>query len=401
MEAEADVLIVGGGLVGLGLACALKPSRLAVTLVDMHDAPVPAEITLPERQGHVLHGGFEARVSAINPASKDFLGRIGAWPDDTRVCTFTSMLVWDALGTARIEFDADAIGEAALGYVVENRNLLVRLAQSALSGEVDARFGTSIVAIERTTDGYRVELAGGDSIGCKLLVGADGGNSLVRQRCGMRSFGWSYGQDALVTTVMTAESHGTMARQCFTADGPLAFLPLAGAEQNLCSIVWSSARTEELLGLDDAGLCQRLSEASEAVLGEVLAVDKRYAFPLRQQHALSYVKPNLALIGDAAHVIHPLAGQGVNLGFADARALAMALGECRFSGQSPGDIALLKRYQRSRRPFNMVMSSAMEAFRRVYGLDQPAINWARNTGMRFVDSSHLMKSVVMKLACGR
>ena len=398
MDQQVDVLIVGGGLVGLSLACALTSSRLSITVIDAGGAPEAVTGAAAERQDYSLRSGFEARVSAINPASREFLSRIDAWPAE-RICAFSRMSVWDGRGTAHIEFDADSISEPALGYIVENRNLLSSL-RSAASG-VDLRFDTEISAIESGPEGYRVQLADGEWLACRLLVGADGGNSLVRERCGIRTVGWRYGQDALVTNVMTSLLHGHTARQCFTAIGPLAFLPLETPDENLCSIVWSTDRTDELLALDEGELCRRLTLAFEGALGEVIGVDKRYSFPLRQQHALSYVRPHLALIGDAAHVIHPLAGQGVNLGFGDARALAIELAECRFSGQSPGDVSLLRRYQRSRRPFNVMVSSAMEGFRRLYGGDRPAVNWVRNTGMRIVNDSGLVKSVVMKLACGR
>ena len=401
MDEQVDVLIVGGGLVGLSLASALKPARLSVAVLDAHPAPQPVSASPPEHEGHQLTSGFEPRVSSINPASKAFLARVSGWPEESRVCAFTSMSVWDARGTARIEFDAGMIGETALGYIVENRHLLSALSASVIAADTDARFDSEIVSIERVSEGYKVTLAGGDTMACRLLVGADGGNSLVRKSCGIRSLQWSYGQDALVTTVLTQLPHEATARQCFTAIGPLALLPLATPGETLCSIVWSTDKTDELLSLDDETLCRRLTEASEGVLGEVVAVDKRYAFPLKQQHAVSYVAPQLALIGDAAHVIHPLAGQGVNLGFADAHALSVALGECRFSGRSPGDPDVLRQYQRARRPFNLAMSSAMEGFRRLYGIDGPAINWARNTGMKFMNNSQVLKSMVMKVASGR
>lgn len=401
MAREVDVVIVGGGLVGLSLACALGPSRLETMMVEAQPAPAPVKDTPPERDGVRLSSGYEPRVSAINPASRDFLGRVGGWPGH-RLSPFTSMSVRDGRGTASIAFDAGMIGEQALGYIVENRNVLATLAQTAgTSDGLDMRFGTSIESIEVCETGYRLVFAGGDTVACRLLVGADGGNSFVRKACGLRALKWSYGQDAVVTSIMTERTHGACARQWFTSEGTLAFLPLAPEEVNLCSIVYATDRAGDLLALDDAALCEKLTLASEGTLGRVLAVDKRYSFPLVQQHALSYVRPHLALIGDAAHVIHPLAGQGVNLGFADAHALSVALADCRLSGQAPGDISLLRRYQRARQPFNMMMATAMEGFRRLYGPDQPAVNWLRNAGMKFVDGNLPLKATIMKVACGR
>lgn len=402
MDQEVDVAIVGGGLVGLALASALESSRLSIVVIEARGVPTPVAVSEPVRDGYSLHSGYEARVSAINPASQEFLSRLGGWPEGDRVCPFTSMSVWDGRGTANIAFDADMIGESALGYIAENRNMLASLGATASAARnVETRFDTEISAIEKTPDGYRVETVGGDTITCRLLVGADGGSSTVRKSCGIRALKWSYGQTAVVTSIMVERPHGACARQWFTAAGTLAFLPLAGAEENLCSIVYSTNRSEELLELDDEALCDTLSRASEHTLGRVLAADKRYSFPLVQQHAISYVRQGLALIGDAAHVIHPLAGQGVNLGFADARALSVQLADCRFSGASPGDLSLLRRYQRTRQPFNMMMTTVMEGFRRLYGPDQAAVNWVRNTGMKFINDNRLIKTTIMKVACGR
>lgn len=402
MDRETDVVIVGGGLVGLSLAGALKSSRLSTLVVEAQPTPSVVMASEPARDGVHLDSGFEARVSAINPASKEFLHRLGGWPEPDRICPFTRMAVWDSRGTASIEFDADMIDEPALGYIVENRNLLAALSESARGAEnVELCFGVAIGSIESTTDGYRLNLENGDTVQCRLLVGADGGNSLVRNECGVRNVKWSYGQDALVTSVQTELPHRFTARQCFTSIGSLAFLPLATPDEKICSIVWSTNRSQELLDLTDEELCERLSGASEQVLGNVVAVDKRFSFPLTQQHALRYVRPHLALIGDAAHTIHPLAGQGVNLGFADARTLATALDDCRFSGASPGDLSVLKDYQRRRQPFNLVMTAVMEGFKRLYEPGGPAINWIRNTGMKFVGGNETLKTMVMRVASGR
>lgn len=402
MNREVDVLIAGGGMVGLALACALKSSQLDVALVESQAMPTPVTGDKPAIDGVHLQSGFEPRVSAINPAAKDFLTRVGGWPDAERICPMARMQVWDGRGTAHIDFEAASIDEPALGYIVENRNLLATLSATASEQEnLTLMFDTEIVSIGRVGDRHEVTLGNGDVVSARLLVGADGGNSVVRKQTGIRSIKWSYGQDAMVCAIGVENPHELTARQWFTPIGTLAFLPLPVPDQKLCSIVWSTSHTEELLGLDEQTLCERLTQTSEQALGRVVAVGKRYSFPLNQQHALRYVRPGLALIGDAAHIIHPLAGQGVNLGFADANALSIELSECRFSGSSPGDIGLLRRYQRKRQPFNLLMTTVMEAFRRGYEPNHPAINWARNAGMRFVNDSRMLKSMVMKVASGR
>lgn len=398
----ADIIIVGGGLVGLSLASALEPAGLSTVLIDAGPAPRMPAVSPPSRQDSKLDSGFNPRVSTINPASKNFLKRIRGWPDDDRVSPITGMLVWDERGTASIEFDAAMTDDPHLGYVVENLSVLCALVEGAAENpDLTMRWDTTIDAISQTETGYLVRLADGTEIDCDLLVGADGGNSVVRRACRLRAIEWRYGQDAIVTTVMTEQPHANIARQCFTAHGPLAFLPLATAEQNLCSIVWSSDVKEELLALSDEEFCSRLTGASESVLGNIMATDKRFSFPLRAQLAVRYTRAHLALVGDAAHTIHPLAGQGANLGLADARVLANLLNDCRLTGVSPGDAGLLRRYEVARQPENVLMTLVMEAFKRLYQPGHPAINWLRNTGTRFVNQTPGLKSLVMRLASGR
>lgn len=397
-----DVVIVGGGLVGLALACALGDSRLSVMVLEAVGPPADSQPPPKKRRkGFQLDSGFEPRVSAINPATRDLLERTGVWSKcaTDRFAPFREMLVWDAHGTSRIEFDADMIGEDCLGYIAENRELLVALYARAMELEnVDIRFGMSVRIFEMLPEGVHITLDDDSAVSCSLLVGADGGNSRVRELAGMKMFRWRYDQEALVTTVETELSHEFIARQAFTPSGPLAFLPLAN--DKLCSIVWSTRMLSQLQAMSDETLCRELGKAFEFTLGKVLGVDKRYSFPLTQQHAMRYCKGHLALIGDAAHTIHPLAGQGANLGFADASALAIELCQCRFTGESPGDKALLARYERRRKMDNLLMASVMEGFKRLYDVDEPRFNWLRNTGMRWVDHTTPLKSQIIKLASG-
>lgn len=397
---EVDVLVVGGGLVGLTLANGLRGSRLSVLVIDSQPVPRASAPAAAARQGFALASGCSPRVSAINLASQALLQRLGAWPaDPARQCAFTGMRVWDSRGTAAIEFNSDLTRADHLGSIVENQLLTAALYQQALGlAETELRYDCGLASVVADGAGYRVQLQDGSEIRCRLLVGADGGASRVRELAQIKTLEWSYEQAAMVTTIETEMPHGGIARQCFTATGPLAFLPLPNP--HLCSVVWSTAATDELLGLGDEDLCQRLSRASEGVLGKVLGVDRRFSFPLRQRHALRYVKAGLALIGDAAHTIHPLAGQGANLGFADAQALALALQQCRFDETSPGDLAVLQRYERSRRAANLLMTATMEGFKRIFDTGDPGVNWLRNLGVSLLERQGTLKAMVARLATG-
>ena len=400
MQEPIDVLIVGGGLVGLTLVNALRGSRLSVRLIDGQSPPQLSARAAGSCQGHALVAGVSPRVSAINLASEALLKRIGAWPAPAaQQCAYNQMSVWDSCGTASIQFDADLAVADHLGTIIENDQLTQALFDRGLSvDEAQIDYDHGVEAIERIDGGYRVSLVGGESISCKLLVGADGGASTVRALTQVKTLEWSYQQAALVTTIETQAPHQGVARQCFTSVGALAFLPLANPRH--CSVVWSTATTAELLALDDRQLCQRLTQSSEAVLGEVLAVDQRFSFPLRQRHALRYIQPGLALIGDAAHTIHPLAGQGANLGFADAQALAMVLQQCRFNGLQPGDMTLLRSYEQARHPTNLLMAAVMEGIKRVFDTDDPGVNWLRNLGLSLLNQQSTLKGMVAKLAAG-
>ncbi|MEX2488301.1 MAG: UbiH/UbiF/VisC/COQ6 family ubiquinone biosynthesis hydroxylase [Pseudomonadales bacterium] len=402
-DSNYDVVIVGGGLTGLALASALGHSRLSVTVLEAGKPPSPRQERelKKRRKGFELHAGIEPRVSAINPATRKFLHRTGAWSKCAieRFAPFTRMLVWDARGTSQIEFDADMIDEECLGHIAENRELMLGLYKRVRElDNVDVRYETSVNDIKNGAEGKQVILADGTPVSYSLLVGADGGNSRVRELAGLRTYRWRYDQEALVTTVETELPHGFTARQSFTPSGPLAFLPLAN--EKLCSIVWSSRETEHLKEISDQALCRELGKASGFILGNVSGVDKRYSFPLYQQHAMRYTRANLALVGDAAHTIHPLAGQGANLGFADANALAIELSQCRFTSESPGSGDLLARYERRRKVDNVLMASVMEGLKRLYDIDEPALAWLRNTGMRWVNSNDAVKARLIRLAAG-
>jgi len=421
IDAHFDIAICGGGLVGLTLANALGGSNFKIAVIDSQARPTlleqgtskqkapkqkapkqkTSEYQAATLDGCKLTSGFAPRVSAINVASMNILENIGVWQDINRMLAFKQMSVRDTSGSANIEFSAEDIQLDSLGYIVENREILVALGNKLETHEnISVFWDTKLNGIAQATESahaYRLSI-GNQTIYCDLLVGADGGNSRVRELSDIKTLRWSYDQEALVTTIKTEHPHKNIARQWFTSEGPLAFLPLA--EPNLCSIVWSLNDVSEHKASDLPEFCARLTEASEGELGNILGADQRFSFPLTQQHAFSYVKENLALIGDAAHTIHPLAGQGANLGFADAGALASELMQAKFSEKGIGDLALLRRYELARKPHNLLMTSVMEALKRLYTSGDPGINWIRNTAMKIANNNDLLKNMMTRLASG-
>ncbi|MEE4378420.1 MAG: UbiH/UbiF/VisC/COQ6 family ubiquinone biosynthesis hydroxylase, partial [Candidatus Competibacteraceae bacterium] len=306
---DFDIVIAGGGMVGAALACALGNSGLNVALVE----GTPLERIRPT-------ASLDLRVSAISRASQRIIEAVGAWEriSDDRVGPFRQMQVWDAVGDGSIQFDSAALGEPSLGWIIENRVLQTALLERAQTfSNITLLCPAALIMADGCESGLQLRLEDGRELQTRLLVGADGAQSQVRQWANITVDGWSYAQKAVVTIVGTAQPHQEIARQRFLPTGPLAFLPL---HDGRCGIVWSTLpeRADSLLSLDDASFAAELAKAFEWRLGKVTSVGPRATFPLRTQHAQAYVKPHFALIGDAAHVVHPLAGQGVNLGLLDA-----------------------------------------------------------------------------------
>lgn len=399
---QFDLVIVGGGLAGLALASSLRDSGARIALVEANSLPVAP----PQPQPGLP--GFDPRVSALTPGSIDFLTGLGAWPDvaSARHCVFDRMHVWDAAGTANMAFDAVDLGCTELGYIVENSITLHALYKTLSSASAVHMFCPARLAALRTSRGpdelQSVELDTGECLQAQLVVAADGGNSQLRQLAGFDARSWSYEQSAIVTTVETELAHQCTAWQRFTPQGPLAFLPLASAEQRLCSIVWS-ADTEyasQLLDQDDAAFSRALERAFESRLGRVENLGRRFSFPLRQNHAVDYVKPGIALIGDAAHVIHPLAGQGVNLGFQDVKVLSEEVQRALGGKLGLGSEHFLRRYQRRRKSDNLAMMGAVEGFKRLFAAQQLPLVWARNAGMRQLNRFTPLKHRIVRHAMG-
>lgn len=394
---QADLIIVGAGMVGSTLALALEGSGLDILVLDA--SPLEAADFDPQ-------GGFEPRVSALSAASQRIFERLGAWPGMSarRVSPYTDMHVWDGSGTGQIHFSAETVHAEVLGHIVENR-----VVQDALLETMQRRGGQRLLGaarlerLERMPQGWQLTLDDGRQLNAPLLVAADGANSAVRRLAGCETREWDYLHQAIVTSVRCSEPHQRTAWQRFTDDGPLAFLPLErDGDQHWCSIVWSVTELEarRLMALDDAAFRAALGRAFEQRLGEVEAVDPRLCIPLRQRHAKRYVQPGLALIGDAAHTIHPLAGQGVNLGLLDAAVLAEVIEAAMARGERPEDIRVLSRFERRRMPHNLAMMAAMEGFERLFQADPLPLRWLRNTGLKAVQALPEAKALFVRQALG-
>lgn len=397
MQQRFDLIVVGAGMVGSALACALADSGLKLALLDAQSLqPVPEPLS---------GSGYDPRVSALSAASEQILRRLGAWQQipSSRRCAYRHMCVWDAEGTGEVRFDARSLNELRLGHIVENwqvQNALLAVLQGL---PVELLGDSRVQGLVQEDDGWRLNLDDGRQLHAPLILAADGARSQLRDLAGFAMREWDYLHHAVVTTVELSEPHQETAWQRFLPSGPLAFLPLPSRDgKHYCSIVWSllPEAAEQVMALDDKGFCIALAEALECRLGPVLAADRRVCIPLRQRHAKRYVMPGLALLGDAAHSIHPLAGQGVNLGFLDAAQLADVLLAARERGENIADLTVLERYERARMGNNLAVMAAMEGFERLFHADALPLRWLRNTGMALFDRAPLLKSGVMRQAMG-
>lgn len=395
-----DVLVVGAGIAGSALAVALSGQGLCIALVEAR--ALPADPAPPDPG----LAGFDVRVSALTPRSVDLLERLTAWPaiENHRACPYRHMTVWDAEGTGRIDFDSAELGLPALGTLVENSAVTAALAGCVRRApDIEVLAPRRVEHAQRTADGVLVTLDDGLHCAAALTVGADGALSPLRERLGFATREWSYGQRAIVATVETARYHADTAWQRFLPTGPLALLPLPdSAGRHYCSIVWSldEDAVEPVLALTDDEFCAALGQAAEHCLGDILASSPRAAFPLRQRHAINYVESGVALVADAAHTIHPLAGQGINLGLADVEELARVVLEARQRGLPVGALSQLQRYQRRRKGDNLAMMAAMDGFRHLFGSRLLPLRWLRNAGLRQADALPPLKKRLMRRAMG-
>jgi len=385
---SAEVIISGGGMVGATLACALAGKGRRVAVAEAH-----------EPQGFEPDSDFDLRVSAISPASEQVFRQLGVWPliARRRLYAYRRMHVWDAVSGGAIDFDALELGEPRLGHIIENRVI-----QDALLERLRGLRGVQWRCPARVSDyalgpeGIEVTLERGESLAGRLLVGADGPASKVRHLAGIRFRARDYGQAAVVANVHTQRPMEATAWQCFLPTGPLAFLPLA---EHVAAIVWSTTfeEADRLVGLADEAFRLELETAFQSRLGSIERTSRRVSFPLRGGQAEPYVVPRIALVGDAAHTIHPLAGQGANLGIMDAATLAEVLVD---SHRDPGSLRVLRRYERARKGDNLLTMRAMEGFRYLFAGGLRPLAWIRGTGLSLTNAVQPVKHLLMRHAMG-
>ena len=391
MSNDDDIIIVGAGMVGATLACALGQQGFRISII---------EAVKPDFNWAA--DSVDQRVSAITSASQKIFERIGAWGKMQAhgVSPYREMRVWDATGNGSIHFDSADLGVPLLGHIVENRVTLSALHQQlAELDNVCLRAPATVSALDIDENKAQLRLDDGTVLTASLVVAADGSRSKLRELVGIETTGWSYHQHGVVAHISTSKHHQETAWQRFMPDGPLAFLPLADGSS---SIVWSTTpeHAKQLLALDDAAFLDELQTAFGDSLGRMLRCGPRAAFPLRMQHAKAYTLPRFALLGDAAHTVHPLAGQGVNLGLADAASLAEVLVNARQQRQDIGAHKVLRRYERWRKGENLAMIATMDGFKRLFGSTQPVVKWVRNLGLGLTNSTTPVKNLIMRQAMG-
>jgi 2-octaprenylphenol hydroxylase len=385
-----DVAIVGAGLVGSSLALALRGSGLSVALIEAHAPQVlPADIS------------WDNRIYAISPGSANFLAQLGVWAElpAERIARIEAMAIYGDDGHSRLDFSAYEANLAQLAYIVESRLLqaaLWRVLNAA--NEITLMCPAACAALTIGVDAAQLSLRDGTEISAKLIVAADGAHSWVREQSGIGTRDKDYRQLGVVANFTTELPHQGIAYQWFGRDGVLAYLPLPG---NQISMVWSLQEdiAQSLLQLPAAELCERVAQASGMRLGKLALMTPPAAFPLHLIAPDHLIQPRIALIGDAAHQVHPLAGQGVNLGFADAKALAAVL-----AGRGPrdcGDTLLLRRFERARREEILAMQWVTDGLHGLFNHTQPVLGWARNAGLAMTNRFTWVKRQLVKQALGK
>ncbi|VGG34292.1 2-octaprenyl-3-methyl-6-methoxy-1,4-benzoquinol hydroxylase [Klebsiella quasipneumoniae] len=384
-----DVAIVGGGMVGGALALGLAQQGFTVTVLEKTAPPAFDPASAPD-----------VRISAISAASVGLLKSLDVWDAvrEMRVHAYRRLETWE-WESAHVAFDAAELKLPELGYMVENKVLQWGLWQALAAHEgVTLRVGGELEAMQRGEAQTALRLREGETIHARLVIGADGASSQVREMAGIGVHAWQYQQSCMLISVQCADDPGDSTWQQFTPSGPRAFLPLF---DNWASLVWYDApvRIRQLQGMSMPQLQQEIARHFPARLGRVTP-QAAGAFPLTRRHALQYVQPGLALVGDAAHTIHPLAGQGVNLGYRDVDALLEILAQARGRGEEWASLPVLKRYQARRRADNFIMQSGMDLFYAGFSNDLAPVRMLRNIGLMAAERAGVLKRQALKYALG-
>lgn len=384
-----EVAIVGGGMVGGALALGLAQQGFHVTVIEQHAPPAFDPTAQPD-----------VRISAISAASVALLNRLGVWDSvlAMRCHPWQRLETWE-WENAHVMFEARELGLASLGYMVEN-NVLQRALWEAMERhpQITLSVPAALSTLHAHNDSHELTFDNGDTLTASLVIGADGANSRVRQCAGIGVHAWQYQQSCMLITVECENAPGESTWQHFTPNGPHAFLPLFGY---WASLVWydAPARIRQLQSLSMVQLQQEIAKHFPARLGRVMPVAAG-AFPLTRRHALQYVRPGLALVGDAAHTIHPLAGQGVNLGYRDVECLLDVLSRARQRGEAWASLPVLRRYQTRRMADNYIMQSGMDLFHAGFSNTLGPVRVLRNIGLMAADRAGVLKRQALRYALG-
>lgn len=388
---DFDIAIVGAGIVGLTLACCLQDQGLRIAIINKDAFQIEKNVI------------SNLRVLALTLASQQSLEQQHVWQrlDPKEYAPFLGMQVWESQQTANLFFDSADTGVVCLGYIVKNSDLEQALhGQAETDKELTWFAPNTLIKLQIDEDQALLTLDSGITLSANLIVGADGAHSQVRQLADIPIKSTDYAQSALIAIVKTELAHKQIARQIFLAGGPLAFLPLK--ETHYSSIVWSNTpeAVKRLVSLDDESFCQELTDAFEQRLGKVVSTSFRLSYPLQVQEADHYIKSGIALIGDAAHTIHPLAGQGANLGIADAQCLAKIILEAKQKQRSIAAFHTLRRYERERRFYNRIMIGSVDGIKHLFSSSHPLIQRTRQFGLGMINNMSGLKNVIVRYAMG-
>ena len=388
---DFEVVVIGAGVAGSSLALSLAKEGVAVCLIDKGTPEIKEDIS----------GG---RTAALNLASQNILEKLGVKRGIQNYLTpFKNIYVWDSEGTSSLEFSSDEIGQPKLGDVVTNNAILSSIFL-LLPNHKNLRFlsGDKLKTLDPQEESIKVRTEGGENISCKLVVGADGGLSSVRELSSINIRTWSYDQKALIANLKAEKSHNNTAYQVFTKNGPIALLPMQKDNEESLSLVWSADidYAERLLDLDIPSFLNELERKTESVLGKLSMDGEMSSYPLHQLHAKDYYAQRVVLIGDAAHSMHPLAGQGLNLGLGDVEELANRILSSRRHGEDVGNDKMLSDYSKARKSINLRMMGFMEVFKKGFGSTNPWVRLGRNMAFGATQKAPELRKRFIKEAAG-
>jgi 2-octaprenyl-6-methoxyphenol hydroxylase len=391
MPSIADVLVVGGGLVGGALALGLARHGVQTVIVDR----------LPPRAG--ISPTFDGRASAIAASGQKLLEGVGLWPRlAAKAEPILDIRVSDGPSLLFLHYDHADLGQGPLGYMLENRDLRGAIADAFedSSQTLHVVAPASVTNLSQEADAGAVTLDDGRVLKARLVVAAEGRTSVLRDAAGIKATGWDYPQTAIVATIGHERSHDSIAHERFLPAGPFAILPLKGGHQS--SLVWTeqSKRAERFLALDDAAFLEEIDERVGGFLGKLTLIGPRFSYPLGLQFASTYVQGRLALIGDTAHGIHPIAGQGLNLGLRDVGALIEVVVDAKRLGLDPAHASALDQYERWRRADNLLMAGVTDVLNRLFSNSMPPLRLARDLGLGAINRIPPLKKFFMRHAMG-